>query len=500
MHFGEIIKILYLILGIVFLLFFYHRLLKNFVKSTKQKLWFASGALLFFTLLLLFAPLSFFATEDGLNLSTIKIILQCFWWLSLYSLLNQLLDHWLWNRFFLGKGIVVSRILRDFVSVMVLITIIAATIHFVFLRSVWGIFTASGVVAIILGYSAQATLSDIFAGLGLNTCKQFSEGDWIKINDGSNRLPGMVTDINWRFVNLMTLDNNYLSIPNSVISKLQVINLSQPLPLHGVTLPITLQTHIPPEQFKKILLSAAHQCGTVLAEPQPRAMLTEIKGHEYLYQLAYYTQEMNELPVNDEILSIVWYQCRRNQVTMIAQDMIPGAELPSPEMLNAFLLKTDLFSLLGNGDMADVAANSICHHYGPPEMILEKGQQNTSLFIIYSGSIEVYISKKIQPEYLVATLGQGQYFGEMSMLTGELCSASMIVRSESMIIEITHDTMKTLFSKQPQLMEEMAKVVVKRKMLNANVKASTVEKKAEVHHTIIERLLSRVRDFFTHHK
>lgn len=496
---NEIIKIISLIVVISIITFIYYQLLKKFTQSITRKLWFAWGIFILFSAILLFVPFSLVATESELNPSTVKIVIQCFWWLSLNLLINQLMEYCLWNRFFLRKGVVVSKILKDLVSFALLIVIIASIIHFVFLKSVLGIFTASGVMAIILGYSAQATLSDIFAGLGLNTSKQFSEGDWIKINDANSQRPaGMVVDINWRFVNLITLDNNHLSIPNSVISKLQIINLSQPDSVHGVLLTIPLQDQIPPEQFKKILISSAYQCSNVRRMPGPIATLSEVRSSEYIYQLAYFTNQMNEAVVNDEILSIIWYQCRRHGIKIVAKEPIQLAETPPQELIEDFLLKTDLFHSLNKEEIALLATNAIVHHYGPPEMILEYGQENSSLFIIYSGSIDVYIAKEIQAEYLAATLNAGQYFGEMSLLTGDQCSASMIVRTEVIVIEITHDNIKLLFMQKPELMEKMSEIVVIRKNFNENISASKEQKNQIVHQTLINRMVGKVRYFFKH--
>ena len=131
-------------------------------------------------------------------------------------------------------------------------------------------------------------------------------------------------------------------------------------------------------------------------------------------------------------------------------------------------------------------------------MILELGQENFSLFIIYSGSIDVYISNEIQPENFVATLTDGQYFGEMSLLTGDLCSASMVVRTESIVIEITHDNIKTLFSQKPELIKKMSEIVLTRKLLNENINALKSQKKNKEQITLIDRMVNKVRQFFKH--
>ncbi len=451
----------------------------------------------FFLLSLVCLLMSFFSKQaDELHTAfDTRIIMQCLWWFSLNFLANQLVAYFVWNKMFLSKGVAVSRILKDLFGLVLLIITIAAIVHFVFAKSVLGIFTASGVVAIILGYSAQATLSDVFAGLGLNIAKQFTEGDWIKVLMGSSGYEGKVVDINWRFVNLLTHEGDHLSIPNSVIAKLAILNFSQPTPERGAVISIPFSGAFSPEVIKKILLSAADQSNKVLVDPPPCASILQFRGLDFMYQLLYYTNDVNETIVNDEILSIVWYQCARLGIKTSISDVPPQA-VYSQDVLESFLRQTDLFSALDAGEIVMLAANCICRNFGPPERILVQGQCNESLFLIYQGSVDVYIITETKAAARVATLNAGQYFAEMSLLTGELCSASIIVNTQSMIIEINHDNMATLFAHRPELIDKISEVVIMRKQQNEDLRNSLQKDKNKEQMGMISRLAERVRSFY----
>ncbi|MFY7697972.1 MAG: cyclic nucleotide-binding domain-containing protein [Legionella sp.] len=462
--------------------------LRNFLYSLSI-FCFISGVILFFWL----TGNDFDDKSTPYNLS---IIVQCLWWFSLNWLVIRALDYFLWSKLFLQKGIIVSKILRDLISLLVIVITIAAVVHFVFYQSVLGIFTASGVVAIILGYSAQATLSDVFAGLGLNTARQFSEGDWIKVNGlGSAPLSGKVIDINWRFVNLLTTEGNHLSIPNSIIAKLAIVNLSQPSPTRGLVLTIPIQGSFAPAKIKRILLSSALQSFKVLRQPAPYASLVQFRGSDYLYQLAFYTTEDNEALVNDEINSIIWYQCTRLGIKTSAGEIPPPTVIP-PEELKQFLQTMDLFACLTADDLAFLADNCSYHTYGPPELLLEQGQKNESLFIIYKGSVDVYIKPESAQLLKVASIQAGSYFGEMSLLTGDSVSASIVVNCETIIIEINYANMGVLFAKRPELIDKISEIVVLRKKHNEGVQASLNQEKSKEDDKLISRLASRVRDFY----
>ncbi len=467
--------------------FFIHRL----IKDATQKLWFASGVFTLLSVLIVFSDKIDVIIENPKILFYFTTALKVFWWFSLNYFVNQVIEFWVWNRLMVKKGIIISRILRDLISIIIMIFTIASIIYFVFDRSVLGIFTASGVMAIILGYSAQATLGDIFAGLGLNTSKEFIEGDWIKVNENV----GKVVDINWRFVKMVTKDNNHLSYANSVISKLPIVNLSSPTSVRAVILTFPLPASASPALVKNLLVTAALQCPKVLKKPAPTAALVLFKEMNYQYQLVCYTNEIDESMVNDEVLSVVWYLLRRHKIktTMVE---LPIPENPPLNLIKSFLKNTDIFKSLKKEDIAELAIDIIYHHYGPPERVLEQGQSNSSLFLIYSGSVNVFISNETLHHQKVATINAGQYFGEMSLLTGEAVTASIYVNEESLILEINHDNIADLFAKKPILMEKISEIVVLRKQQNIDIQTSMTKGQKAITNSLVDRMVNKVKLFF----
>jgi small-conductance mechanosensitive channel len=51
---------------------------------------------------------------------------------------------------------------------VLLFSVVACISHFIYDSNLLGFFTFGGVVAIVLGYSAQILTKDIFSGIGLN--------------------------------------------------------------------------------------------------------------------------------------------------------------------------------------------------------------------------------------------------------------------------------------------------------------------------------------------
>jgi CRP-like cAMP-binding protein len=91
------------------------------------------------------------------------------------------------------------------------------------------------------------------------------------------------------------------------------------------------------------------------------------------------------------------------------------------------------------------------------EVIFEQGDVGTEMYIVNSGRVEIYRTKGGQ-ELKLATLGPGEYFGEMSLLLGEPRSASARAAGGAELSIIDRDTFMRLSVEHPviwRLMTEM---------------------------------------------
>ncbi|PJD94422.1 MAG: hypothetical protein CK426_06495 [Legionella sp.] len=490
----EILNLIAVVSGLFFAILTFNFVLKHLVKSPIRDFFFQLGVLFLLTALIPFLN----KFDNFQYMSHFIIAIYCLWWFSLNLVLNESLHYFIWNKLFTKKGMIASKLLQDLVSFMLIILTIGCIFHFVFSKSVVGLFTASGVMAIILGYSAQTTLGEAFAGIGLNIAKQFELGDYIALMNSNGQLTeqeGTVTDLTWRFITLLTKDGHSLSLPNSFVFKNGVINYSQQDIAHLFAITITVANSFSPAKIKQMLLSAARQCIHVSQEKPPHVTLLELreKDNANTYKLTYFT-ESAESQTRDHILSVFWYDYRRlkeqqNSSTISLQEQITESE----RLL--FLERIDLFSSLKPEEKMQLAQKTIPHFYGPPQMILAKGQENSSLFLVYTGSVEVSIKGPANTMITLATLNNGAYFGEMSLLTGEPVSAYVAAYTETVILEINHDIMATLFDQRPQLIEEISTVIVSRSAHNKSVQIA-LEPQKEEKVLLINQIINKIKNYF----
>lgn len=99
---------------------------------------------------------------------------------------------------------------------MIYLVAILIVLQFVYGQSITALATLSGAAVMVLGFSAQSTLGEMFARIAISISRPFKVGDWIKIGDKDE---GQVIDQTWRHVQIRTRDRCTLNVPNRTIAE-----------------------------------------------------------------------------------------------------------------------------------------------------------------------------------------------------------------------------------------------------------------------------------------
>ena len=104
------------------------------------------------------------------------------------------------------------------------------------------------------------------------------------------------------------------------------------------------------------------------------------------------------------------------------------------------LKEVDLFSSLSEEHLMLFAQMANYKSYAKDEIIIkENDTENQSFFLIVKGQVKVFISGIDGKEVILATLNEGEFFGEMSLIDGEPRSASVIALEISEFVVIRRD-------------------------------------------------------------
>jgi CRP-like cAMP-binding protein len=82
------------------------------------------------------------------------------------------------------------------------------------------------------------------------------------------------------------------------------------------------------------------------------------------------------------------------------------------------------------------------------------------MFVVCSGAVSVVLEPERRE---VAVIERGGYFGEMSLLTGDPRSASVIARGDTSVLELDADVFRSLGAADPIAVEEIGLAAVTRR-------------------------------------
>jgi small-conductance mechanosensitive channel len=129
----------------------------------------------------------------------------------------------------------------------------------------FGVFLgAAGVLTVALGFAAQTSTSNLISGLFLISERPFSIGDVITVNG----ITGVVLSIDLLSVKLRTFQNTFVRIPNEMIIKSPVINLTK-FPIRRIDLKVIVAIKEDIHHVQQILLEVAELNPLCMEEPKP---------------------------------------------------------------------------------------------------------------------------------------------------------------------------------------------------------------------------------------
>jgi small-conductance mechanosensitive channel/CRP-like cAMP-binding protein len=362
-------------------------------------------------------------------------------------------------------------ILRDVVAALV-----GGLILMVLLRASFGVDVAalvatSAALSIVLGFALQETLANLFAGLALMLERPFEPGDWIQMG----QLIGQVQQVSWRAVRLKLMRReDYLVVPNSVVAKSEIVNMSQPLPMHGHVVEVSAPYAEPPGRVREMLVEAAFDVEGVLREPPPKARVARFDSSSIVYQLVYYLDDYPRIDdIQGEVLSRCWYAFRRRGIDMPfpvsdvnlrdADKVVGQARAVEVSWIAALLSGVEFLEALTTEQLQKLASESRIVPYPAGGAVVRQGDEGDSLFLVAEGRVDVSVRAAAGgPEQSLATLGAGDYFGEMSLLTGAPRSATIRASEETRLVILRKEAVRPLLVADPTVLERLSKTLARR--------------------------------------
>jgi CRP-like cAMP-binding protein len=250
--------------------------------------------------------------------------------------------------------------------------------------------------------------------------------------------------------------------------------MSQPKPVHGHAVEVSAPYGEAPGRVRQVLAEAVLDVEGVLRQPPPRARVVRFDASGVVYELVYYLDDFPRIyDLQGEVLSRVWYAFRRHGIKLPypgadvhfrdAVKVATEARVAETEHVADLLSGVEFLEALTSEQFARLASQAQIVPYPAGASVVRQGDEGDSLFVVVEGRVEVSVhAAGGGPEQRLATLGPGDYFGEMSLLTGAPRSATIRTVEETRLLVLRKDAVRPLLIADPTVPERLSKTLARR--------------------------------------
>jgi small-conductance mechanosensitive channel/CRP-like cAMP-binding protein len=401
------------------------------------------------------------------------------------------------------------RILRDLLIaltyVVIAITILSRDVDLT------GIIATSAVLTAVIGLSFQDTLGNMMGGMALQMERTIGVGDWIKF-DGQE---GLVRDIRWRHTAIETRNWDTIVIPNSALMKAHVTVLGrregQPRQ-HRQWVYFNVDFRYSPADVIDIIETAlrAEPIPNVALQPEPNCILMDFKESYGSYAVRYWLTDLAvDDPTNSVVRTRIYFALRRAQIPLsipahslfVTEEDESRNERKHAEEIEKrvkALASVKLFQTLTDEERRSLAGRLSVAPFVRGEAITRQGAVAHWLYLITRGDVEVRVSIGDNLSERIATLHQGGFFGEMSMMTGEPRSATVIALTDVVCYRLDKEAFNDIIKHRPEIAEDMSEQLARRRVeleaAREGLNDEAMQARMNYHKG---DLLQRIRRFFT---
>ena len=306
--------------------------------------------------------------------------------------------------------------------------------------------TAAG--AVVLGFALQDTLGNLIAGLAIQIEKPFRVGHWVQLSGHD----GLVSEITWRATKIRTKSGNFVIVPNSVLSKDTITNYSEPTAHTRVELEVGASYDSAPNVVRATILDAIRDEPLLTRDRQPEVLVSDFGAYAITYLVRVWTTDFAaDFIIRDRVRTAIYYAFRRARINIPYPIQLhlnrDWSEPPADrDKLVSTLAAAKIFTALTDTQRGAILRTARSGVYGRGEAIVREGDAGSSMYVVVDGEAAVTLDSSTEP---VARLRAGDFFGEMSLLTGDPRSATVRAATDCDVIELTADGFRNVVMAEP---------------------------------------------------
>jgi small-conductance mechanosensitive channel len=175
------------------------------------------------------------------------------------------------------------------------IVVIAVAVYILFAHfgiNITAFLAAFGIAGLALSLAAQDTLADAISGFIILADQPYRVGDRIEIQGEGTW--GDVVDIGLRTTRIRTRDNRMVIVPNSVISKNQVINYTFPDPRYRIQMHIGIEYGSDIEEMRSLIVETVRDVEGVLPDRPVDSLYIDMGESAMIFRVRWWIESYED--------------------------------------------------------------------------------------------------------------------------------------------------------------------------------------------------------------
>jgi CRP-like cAMP-binding protein len=266
---------------------------------------------------------------------------------------------------------------------------------------------------------------------------------------------------------------------------------------------------VPPRRVQQVIRDAIADTPGVQSNPPPSVITNSFGDNGVEFWLRYFTSEFERRDgIDSDVRDRIWYAFQRHGIAIpypvrdsrtrqVNADTEAHVEEQQARERRETLRQIDFLADLPSEALDQLASHVQRRLFATGEKIIREGDAGDELFILVSGEVVVSVRGQGSSELEINRLGPRQFFGELSLLTGQTRSATVSASRDCDLLVVSKSALSPILAATPQLAEFISETISKRQ--------AEVEQRTVAHHLtrdIIRQdarrdLLKRIREFFS---
>jgi len=390
----------------------------------------------------------------------VMFILWLLFWFLLLVLAIKTLAYFIFDILVLHKqGVRYPKLIKDVMVFILFVVGVLLILRYYVKTDITVLTASSAVLTVVVGFALQDILGNLFSGIVLNFEDSFKIGDWMSIQDHE----GQVEQFGWRSFKIRTIDRELIVFPNQAASKAEVVIYGAGRQPTALRIPFGAGYHDSPDRVSAAVLQALETAPDIRREPPPVVQLMDFGDFSLNYQVKFWIDDYSRHNIiASDVRRRIWYAFKRQgiEIPFPKRDVYMKQERPEaiPRAALARVLQgNEVLREIEAEKLADLLAAAEYRVFGAGETIIREGDEGDYFYHVYSGAVNV-----LKQGQVIARLQAGDFFGEISLVTGERINATVEADVESVVILVSSARFKQVVDMSEKMAMKLSAVITRR--------------------------------------